>query len=285
MKEENLFAISISHQFPFVGMAKMVHDDRSRNEEDEDNNTLTRTTSKHKTTAQPTVGLDIVVFEEINPRLYSSDEEFLEVFRDQFTENEWNNGIQNPGFADNPSMRLREFYVRWAMKEAYTKAIGVGMGLEFKSFEIQLRGIDVGDGDNARHGSFLASEPVWNRVKHRNDKDAKPPSPECFQGKIRYSGDTEDECVCFYFLPLAPSPAGATPDAVETAEGCACVCVGPFRGMHVADNDWRNRVTISWTGLERLVRSHESHEEDIPRCAESHLIARACSNIKKVVWG
>jgi phosphopantetheinyl transferase len=38
--------------------------------------------------------------------------------------------------------KLQEFYLRWAIKEAYTKALGLGMNVEFQSFEMRLMEVD-----------------------------------------------------------------------------------------------------------------------------------------------
>ena len=251
IKEEDVFSLSVSHQFPFVGLAKIK-------DEGNENIFAIGTTAMRSTLPPPIVGLDIVVFEKFNARLFSSEEEFLEVFRDQFTPNEWKNGIQNPELgtitttpSSSASMQMREFYVRWAIKEAYTKAIGVGMGLAFSSFEIHLEEIDEND------KSGLAEASIWSRIR-KNSDTTPTTSPRCFRGTIQFIDKKENEYFYFYFLPLA-STATYT-DSDETIDGCACVCVGSFQGnlSTVDNNAWKNDIDISWTDLEGLVQSHQN---------------------------
>ncbi len=242
--EEDVFSFSISHQFPFVGCARIKHDNQSS--VTKDSNIASQ--AIRSTVPPPIVGLDIVVFEEINSRLYSSEEEFLQVFQDQFTQNEWENGIQQT----SPPNRYREFFVRWAMKEAYTKAIGVGMGLDFKSFEIQL---DLSDQENIT--SSVSS--IWTRVCNEHEPAAVLKATElvCFKGTIVFENKKENEYFYFYFLPLISNTT--IPDPTE---GCACICVGSFRENHPTerssdDNErWKNSIAISWTSLEELGHSH-----------------------------
>ena len=33
---------------------------------------------------------------------------------------------------------LHEFYIQWSIKEAYTKALGFGMNIDFQSFETEI---------------------------------------------------------------------------------------------------------------------------------------------------
>jgi phosphopantetheinyl transferase len=37
---------------------------------------------------------------------------------------------------------LKEFYLQWAIKEAYTKSLGLGMAMEFKSFVTMLDAVE-----------------------------------------------------------------------------------------------------------------------------------------------
>lgn len=78
------------------------------------------------------------------------------------------------------SSKLREFFLRWAVKEAYTKSLGLGLLANFESFETILLGVDMddyisGDGDEAgdnddtrsvredSHWSDL-EEGIWNSI-------------------------------------------------------------------------------------------------------------------------
>lgn len=246
-KEEDIFSFSVSHQFPFVGFAKIKHQYRKPITKQNEKLFLIGGKTISLTIPPPIVGLDIVVFEKINPRLYSSEDEFLEVFRDQFTSNEWENGIQNPQFGTS-TLKMNEFYVRWAMKEAYTKAIGVGMGLEFKSFEIHLEGKDDVD--------FFSGASTWKCIHENRESTINAKQPVCFRGTIMFANGNEKEYFYFYFLPLVSKSANIGSD--ESMEGCACVCVGSFDGRNQTgeDDKWMAYIDISWTDLEALVQSH-----------------------------
>ena len=262
-KEEDIFSFSVSHQFPFVGFARIHHNyqtsinkgsSSSSSSNNNNNSFVIKSQAISGTMPPPIVGLDIVVFDKINPRLYSSEEEFLDVFRDQFTSDEWENSIQQQSSA---TIRLREFYVRWAMKEAYTKAIGVGMGLEFKSFEIRLE--EGTDEDNA-----ASDASIWSRIIRKNQEEISETTtttiPVCFKGTIVFSNnENEDEYFYFYFLPLESNTTN-----IDPMEGCACVCVGSFRGRNSADDEndddekWKSYIDISWTDIEGLVQLHQN---------------------------
>ena len=287
--EEDVFSFSISHQFPFVGMAQIImhgsnsnknNDDIRKNHINDDgtdsnnNNNKIMMTGKQLSLSLPVpvpviVGLDIVTFDdEIIKRLYSSQEEFLDAFRDSFTKNEWEIGIQDPTLS--AANKLKEFYVRWSMKEAYTKAIGIGMGLQYNTFEISLDeeiyycNNDDGYGDSDSDTTYYTSmKSVWCRIvsqqqqqqqtNHRDnfsscdDKvfdfgtQTTVVSPtSCFHGQIRFLNNKEkdDEFFFFYFLPLkrkesrssSSSSSTVSTLTVNVGEGCACICVGPFQG-------------------------------------------------------
>lgn len=171
--EEDVLSFSISHQFPFAGSARIKHDLQSSVTKDSQTTFPIDSQAIRSTIPPPIVGLDIVVIEEYNPRLYSSNDEFLNVFRDSFSRNEWENGIEQTP----PTKRLREFYVRWSMKEAYTKAIGVGMGLDFKSFEIKLE-----ISNEEKCDSSVSS--IWACISNEQKATSKGTEHVCFKGTI-----------------------------------------------------------------------------------------------------
>ncbi len=157
---------SVSHHYPFIGLAYM-------------NTTKTNTnTNEHSMSKKCTpmkrnmmLGFDIVTFDSYakTKHLYTSSDEFLNCFRSTFTTWEWsqikgvvsdadaqmedeeynnqyNNGNGNGSIIHNEVVsdptRVKEMLLRWAMKEAYTKGLGTGLGAEFGSFAIQLHGVD-----------------------------------------------------------------------------------------------------------------------------------------------
>ena len=138
----------MSHQFPFVGIARLPASSQKR--------------SLH-------VGLDFAMYEAPNPKLYATTSEFLIVFKESFTPSEW--GCINDSSAawfgrrrKSDEDSRREFYMRWAVKEAYTKALGFGLGHEFGKFEITFDCCEDDDGINGLAdavdvlGSIMGSE-------------------------------------------------------------------------------------------------------------------------------
>lgn len=202
MLEENVFPISVSHQFPFVGIAAF-HENVN-----------------HGTGNSFLLGMDIVVYDEFNPRLYNNVDEFLDVFQDYFTEREWRT-IQSLS-----SNRLQEFYIRWSMKEAYTKALGIGMGAKFASIDLCLP-----SDDEQTNGIFDAMMVRGNKVYIQ-------------RATVVYVNEEKaNEQWDFAFLPLFGNMAS------PLQVGCACIGVGnlasqsinPIMQIHV---DWMNLATL-----------------------------------------
>jgi phosphopantetheine--protein transferase-like protein len=209
--EEDMYPISISHQHPFVGIAQLDMDTNCGME------------------APILVGMDIVVFDDYNRQCYSNQEEFLDVFRDSFTDREWSL-IQAQSVG-----RLQEFYIRWSMKEAYTKALGVGMGLDFSSFDLLLPG-DI-DNEGESSGVFASINTAGKQLYRQ-------------RGTYENLKNEKDVgCWDFAFLPLYE------PSSLETPRGCACICAGPLpprcRSQHLD-------VCVDWTDLSSLVDWHRT---------------------------
>lgn len=210
--EENLHPLSISHQFPFVGSALLEN---------------------KKKDAPYLAGLDIVTFDDYNQKLYANEDEFLDVFGGSFAKQEW-----RAIHAANKEERLEEFYVRWATKEAYTKALGVGLGFEFDSFEIEFQSLMNGEEEVANTG-------LWSHICSKEDG--------AFLSGIVKGGmkaqQNLPEVWEFYFLPLFAAKAGENSEV----SGCACVCVGPF---YAPASESRMTVNVSWTSFGSLVDWH-----------------------------
>lgn len=224
LEQARSFSISVSHQHPFVGIAEL-HD-----------NTNDYHSQSHSQSQSTLVGMDIVVYDEYNQRLYSNEDEFLEVFQDYFTDREWSL-IQS----QSPH-RLEEFYIRWAMKEAYTKALGVGLGANFASMDLLLqRDVEYETSDG---GIFTSMS------KHGNKVYLQCGTVEYLKEKNKVKEDWD-----FAFLPLFGDPPSTTGTSTGTAlpVGCACICVGPLVSPSLkASLD----VRVDWTNLASLIAWH-----------------------------
>lgn len=234
-REENVYPLSISHQYPFAGAARLA----SANQIQPSGTSLT--------------GFDIVVFDAVNPKLYDSVHDFVNVFRDSFAPSEWES-LNDPRFVNDAQCQLHELYLRWAIKEAYTKALGVGMGFDFASFETVL--------DN----KSSQKDPTWSIWKWIS---SSPTDQKCHKvvGTIRQvssslqtsqqSGQPKQEKWVFYFMPLFEK--GARPIHEECMKGCGCLCIGPLSVNANGDLiPYALEVRTQWTSISELLKWHKS---------------------------
>jgi len=128
-----------------------------------------------------------------------------------------------------------EFYIRWSIKEAYTKALGEGMSLDFKTFETRIRGIDDDDQD------------LWTEIlQSGKEKGLMVP------GTVTLDINSTNQRVIdvdLFFLAIESNGADG-----NRYLGCATVCVTPS-GSHGNDGV-DNSPEINWTTLEDLVAWH-----------------------------
>ena len=234
--------ISVSHQFPYVGIARLPACSQMR--------------SLH-------VGLDIAMYEAPNPKLYATSSEFLQVFKDSFTPTEWGCIVDSSAAwfgrrrkSDEDSRR--EFYMRWAAKEAYTKALGLGLGHEFGSFEIAF---DCFENDDDGIGGLADALDALGSIKGSDaegrDKQIVAKRMTTW-GEIRYAEKEDvaakDEIWHFTLLELKHLQQGSSAD-IDTA-GCACVCVGPLE-KNRDESDIGAIVQEEMVSLEDALQWHE----------------------------
>lgn len=225
--EENLYPMSISHQFPFAGM--LILDTRAKD--------VQKVTSL-------LAGLDIVVFDEINPKLYESVQDFIDVFHGSFTAAELS--AMNDEFrCPDDASQLRELYLRWAIKEAYTKALGVGMGTNFASFETVLDSLDSG----TSLWSWISSSKNDMLLITMGSVDQLSSTPN-----DEMQNRQQREKWRYFFQPLYDGPVGAERRDSQKMRGCACACIGPFdSGIESYEGI---DIDIDWTDIKKLMSWH-----------------------------
>ena len=195
------FPLSVSHQFPYVASSLLLQPSAREKERQLD----------------VLVGMDIVMFESFNPKLYRSISEFISVFESSFGPNEY--ALIQKQSGDN---QLNEFYLRWAVKESYTKAYGLGLGYNFASFEVCF------DFDEEGHSSYKS---LWEAVERGpRDEFGGVQLKACSVG-----GQIEPRVWYFWFLPLS-QPKAITSETnsmsrdVDSSHllvnGCLCVALG-----------------------------------------------------------
>lgn len=197
---------SVSHQWPFAGLAF------------------------HETTR--TIGLDIVAFDAPNKTLYKSTLEFVQVFHDQFAPSEWTR-IESSRIQGDDAL-LREFYLQWAVKEAYTKALGLGMHVEFSSF--------------STHFHSVGGSGLWQWVQDNLSEAEKSLS---LLGTIVHQHDGESFNVNdpvnwrFVFVPLFAN------DSQDDCVGCGCICVNRI--------EEQDNIELQWITVNTLVE--QEHDQ------------------------
>lgn len=223
-QESDCYPISVSHQFPYCGLARLVVDDY-----DSESNCV-----------DTKLGMDIVVFESLRTDLYESAHDFLQVFRDSFTEWEWQQILIHASSTDEEP--LIEFYLRWAIKEAYTKALGLGLHLEFGKFETRLDMVDKSEHD--------ASKSIWSAIS-----DAREGIH--LRGHVNMNGQETDWE--FYFLPLCENEGKGEN---EEASGCLCICLGPLDDTDTSSsgNAASFEAHVTWTTLVNVNKWHNERK-------------------------
>ena len=209
--ESSFCPISVSHQFPFCGIARLIQPIDTKKTEIK-------------------LGMDIVVFEPLRTDLYSSVEDYLQVFRESLTDWEW----ERIHFSQCSDQQLMiEFYLRWSMKEAYTKALGLGMYLDFCTFETRLDVVDRTIDDGSGNG-------IWS-VLSGAKKGVH------LHGHVVMGA--KEACWDFYFLPLFDS------ETEKRATGCACICFGPLENDQSSSARFEEQVC--WTTFQNVIAWHK----------------------------
>ena len=248
-RQKQLTAFSISHQAPFIGMARWLHKaGSSSSATPQDTNGSTASAASEQPSVGScellSIGFDIVVFEKLNTKLYRTIEDFLDVFRSSFASAEWLQLLDAPD-------RLCEFYIRWSMKEAYTKALGLGMSYSFDQFQITLQNCTSTTTAPADEDTSIWSWIGTKRlsgshaVSHGTVQRQNPKLKEDNMGRL--IGETERWLFIFRPLPLTTESS--------TVSGCACACVGPLD----EEDYWecgQVQIRDNWTTVHELLQFH-----------------------------
>jgi len=216
------FPFSISHQYPFVGLAHAA--------------------PKSFRLGALLLGVDIVVFDPYNPRLYQNVSEFVHVFLGSFASSEQailrNLMKRVETDPDREPHLLREVYLMWSVKEAYTKALGLGLGFDFSSF--------------ATHFEDDTYETLWDELLSLSDRSATD-GVLVRRGRISFADHRPDEHWMFAFTWLWDQKSGDheshTP---ETARGCCCVC-------WKSSNTSPVELNVQWKSISELVPGIGAH--------------------------
>jgi phosphopantetheinyl transferase len=236
IQEENIFPMSISHQFPFVGAARVECEGTDSEFFAPSSSSSTPPSESRRAKWRPIIGMDIVAFDKVNSRLYANEQEFINVFQSNFTEWEWTR------IHSKNASHFHELYVRWSMKEAYTKALGVGMGISFDSFDMRTSMDDDDIDDDRGLWSVICNRPngisvLGSIVHHPRRENSLLPT-------------TTSETWEFFFLPLPPEDGSLDPAPL----GCACICME--RPNNKSSQVLQCQTKVEWTELQSLLQWH-----------------------------
>ncbi|PCH41391.1 4'-phosphopantetheinyl transferase [Wolfiporia cocos MD-104 SS10] len=107
------------------------------------------------------VGIDVMKLQLPRRETFAA---FVELFSDQLTALEKHILLPSPPLAQQEA--LRRFYLIWTLKEAYTKALGLGLGFDFKriEYDVPRDGVRI-DGAHPSGWEFVRFE-----VRHGADE-------------------------------------------------------------------------------------------------------------------
>jgi len=227
---KNIHILSISHQEPVVASAQFFQGPNS-------------------TQKKFYIGMDIVVTTSIEKEL--KDYNFLKL---SFTKSEWEKVSR---FRVHSLDWAKEILLIWCMKEAYTKALGLGMGLEFSNFEIKLDDTDCEDS-------------TWNKVIKK----------ECFEGIKKRGRVIHDDKQNLHSLEEVPNENDfwnftffdginlctlVDPSESENKESpllsCICVCDGPHSLDSLEDGTSYIPIDVEIMSLSDLTQWHFRENE------------------------
>jgi len=261
VKENFNSMMNVSHQYPWVCMAQQ------------------QLRPAEETSKSILIGVDLVIFSARLNNYSPTVDDFLKSFVGSFTPWEWEriNRRQYPSmFGRKVSTRprsdqskLREFFLRWSMKEAYTKALGLGMNVNFNEVETRLHGVDVDAGADVLSNQ---DEGIWTSTMNQgvatNCSEGGSLRQFSAVGKVKCVKSLMWKCWEFIFIPLGGRVRGGglaqdttaleLPRDHESYNSCACICRGPLESS-TSNSSERNRVSIELLTVADLIRLHGSN--------------------------
>ena len=228
---ENIF--NISHQHPFVGKVQILGDGKDN-------------------FSDVHIGLDLVVDEE-NKR-----ETLLKYLRSSFTNWEW----EQVSSLNTEKEQCREILLRWSMKEAYSKALGLGLQIDFSLLEIILEGIEDYIHDEIYGEKRKSSR--WDQVVQKNQQGSTVRAcVKLYRKSSQTSGRKEIEKKEFwnfsFFDPVHLCTTNSQEDIDSIPSSCACVCIGPVMTPSKIKN-FDVPIEVETLSFSDLLQWHKSDE-------------------------
>ncbi|KAK7695644.1 hypothetical protein QCA50_000280 [Cerrena zonata] len=133
------------------------------------------------------LGVDVM---RLQPPHRQSLQEFIEIFSEQLTRLELQSLLPTPPLEE--SEVIRRFYLMWTLKEAYTKALGLGLGFDFQRVEYDVMQNIVRIDGRVPHG--------WEFVRFEVDVTESGKQNQYVGVACRYVGEDENrgkdsECI------------------------------------------------------------------------------------------
>lgn len=242
---------NVSHQYPVVGLAQLLPSSQVMS-------SASDIDIGYGSNLQ--IGFDVVMFDPYPAALYQGAVEFVEVFRDKLTCAEWEHLM---GMASSDTELLREFYLHWAVKEAYTKAIGVGLGFDFSSVCVTLTEIERSDGSN---GSAKSARMSYGDYFASVVNSGSTPALVSAMVHLLTENRTEMGRVALhpiFYHETSPVLQGhSTSRTLSDVAGCFCVFVGGGDASSDSKHaDVQPELVVDWLDLEDLVCFHTMQKE------------------------
>ena len=153
------------------------------------------------------------------------------------------------------------------MKEAYTKALGVGLGFDFASFQFVssetrqalypiLVDTITKEGRASEYLS-IAAKVEYNMDDFAKNRELVPPAVKLDTNDVWY----------FVFSPLYDGGGGDSGNDTgedgstvnKSIRGCACSCTGPLQNRTATTTTATVQLNEEWMTFDELIKFHNRH--------------------------